>query len=130
MTKNNVVFFDSHGTCWVTCDGAAEGAVAFGPTGIARPVTEAELKKLGLNGEGTSSLIAHIQGRVAWPCERGDGPEVWPVLVSAGVMARAGQKAAQAYDACDDLNGREQAYDRAFDTVIGVGTQVEASKLS
>ena len=37
-----VYFFDSHGGLWRACSAAEPGAVAFGPVGIARPVTTSE----------------------------------------------------------------------------------------
>jgi hypothetical protein len=47
-----MIFYDSHGAAWQTCDGSDHAAEAFGPTGIARrepgAITWAEASELGL----------------------------------------------------------------------------------
>jgi hypothetical protein len=42
MPDRTVAFFDSHGSLWLACEPAAEGAIPFGPTGCAREATEEE----------------------------------------------------------------------------------------
>lgn len=58
------VFFDSHGSAWVTCQPDEPNAAAFGPTGTARPVTEDEAAWLHLAGETTHLAAAEAQQRV------------------------------------------------------------------
>lgn len=74
------VFFDSWGQAWTPCEGSAQGAEAFGPTGIARMLTEDELGQHGLLLSGRSPwAAAHKSGRllVARECHHWDelGPE-------------------------------------------------------
>ena len=48
MNSAPLFFFDSHGGLWATCSADTDGAVAFGPTGIARYVSTDEAVSLGL----------------------------------------------------------------------------------
>lgn len=41
-----MVFFDSHGTAWVTCAAEDEGAEAFGPSGCAKMISAHTAVKL------------------------------------------------------------------------------------
>jgi len=69
------VFFDSWGQAWTPCAGSAQGAEAFGPTGIARALTVEELGKCGLLIQGISPFsAAHKSGRllVARECHQWD----------------------------------------------------------
>ncbi len=43
-----VIFFDSWGWAYATCEGSHPDASAFGPTGIARRMTTEELYDMGL----------------------------------------------------------------------------------
>lgn len=59
------VFFDSWGQAWTPCEGQTPGAEAFGPTGIARMLTEDELGQHGLLLWGRSPwYAAHKSGRL------------------------------------------------------------------
>jgi len=69
------VFFDSWGQAWTPCTGDDQGAEAFGPTGIARALTEGELAQHGLLIQGISPwAAAHKSGRllVARECHQWD----------------------------------------------------------
>lgn len=41
-----MMFFDSHGSPWESCDDLDRGAVAFGPTGISRPIEDPRLARI------------------------------------------------------------------------------------
>jgi hypothetical protein len=82
------VFFDSWGQAWTPCEGSASGAEAFGPTGIARMLTDVEIVQHGLlmiEQHGLSIqqrspwYAAHKSGRLlqARECHQWDelGPE-------------------------------------------------------
>lgn len=61
------VFFDSHGKAWTTCSGEDPEAQAFGPTGIARELTEREVdaKNLWTDDElRTHAAVAKHQNRL------------------------------------------------------------------
>lgn len=66
-------FFDSHGGLWTACAATDDGAVAFGPTGVARPAHPAEH---GLFGEGTAFSMARRAGRVI----SAKAPHEWDLL--------------------------------------------------
>jgi len=59
------IFFDSHGAAHITCDATAAGAGAFGPTGVSRRLTDAELRRMCLGGDGS--------GRTPWSWAREQG---------------------------------------------------------
>jgi hypothetical protein len=40
--------------------------VEFGPSGVARPITDEEAKSLGLDGEVTHHMAAYLDGRIVW----------------------------------------------------------------
>jgi hypothetical protein len=62
----NIIFFDAHGRAWKACSADDADAVEFGPSGVARPITDEEAKSLGLDGEVTHHMAAYLDGRIVW----------------------------------------------------------------
>lgn len=77
MTRAETFFFDAHGALWATCDGGHPGAVAFGPSGIAREVGIDECRELGVFPDGeTQWTAAHDAGLL----RRADDDDGWDTL--------------------------------------------------
>ena len=71
---STVFFFDSHGGLWVTCEANHHAAVAFGPSGVARPAT---LEEAGIRLPGATAYSAAMAER------RVVSGEDWEVLMTA-----------------------------------------------
>lgn len=50
------VFFDTEGRAWITCKADHPNALAFGPSGVARPITDMEAYDLGLRRDPRSTV--------------------------------------------------------------------------
>ena len=77
------VFFDSWGQAWTPCTGDDQGAEAFGPTGIARMLTEDELGQHGLLLWGRSPwAAAYKSGRLLMAREFHQWDELSPTTAA------------------------------------------------
>lgn len=73
-----MIFFDSNGWAWQTCQASNLDAEAFGPTGVAHCLTPSELEVMNLYSDTqTPWSVAQEQGRLV----RGDSHEgEWDTL--------------------------------------------------
>ena len=76
-------FFDSWGALWVTCSTDHHDAQAFGPAGVARRVTAAELEELGLACPNRSAWTMARLARVLAPAQDDTGFDTLTLTVEA-----------------------------------------------